>query len=349
MSTTRREFIRSVALATSAPLLDRVIPGCPAEQPAQTPSPDILYDNDGLIVHRGCDGGDTAQREGWYWFGLWIRQYILKDFSLDFSRPNEKAYARKLSSFDQVLRLLEPASDGIFYRHPKLPPWNNPYDKDWGFSRDQMIPLVAAMGVWGKTTELRRLWNALPQDVIGGTKHTFNGQWQTLLGQKTIYTGDDVKLGTINLFRRAWNEDPMTASDGNGGPGEDELAANVGIRLVAGNDRDNTGDDLNLIVMLLMSILRSPSATSTAAVNLYAKNRPISYGSFLETYYSKYQFHPDDTEKHMADLIDKGIAGGWKTDSSRVYGAVRWYQRAESGANPKLAELYRPIVSRYLE
>ena len=47
--------------------------------------------------------------------------------------------------------------------------------------------------------------------------------------------------------------------------------------------------------------------------------------------------------------MDQGIASGWKTDSSRVYGAVRWYQRAESGANPKLAELYRPIIRAYLE
>jgi hypothetical protein len=337
---TRRDFIRDLAVVTSAPFLDRLAPGCPAEQPAQTPSPDILYDSDGLIVHRGCDGGDTAQREGWYWFGLWIRQNVLKD---PWTVP-------RTLTFPEVLRLLEPASDGVFYRHPKLPPWNNPYDKQWGFSRDQMIPLVAAMGVWGKTTELRRLWNALPQDVIGGTKHTFNGEWKTLLGQKTVYTGDDVKLATINLFRRAWNEDPMPASDGNGTPGEDELAANVGIRLAASaSDRDNTGDDLNLTVMLLMSILRFPSKISSAAVNLYAKNRPISYGSFLDTYYQQFGFHQNDSKDLMASRIDQGIAKGWKTDSSRVYGAIRWYQRAESGANPKLSELYRPIVRAFLE
>jgi hypothetical protein len=344
MGTTRREFIRNVGVATTAPLLDRLTPGCPTEQPPETPSPGILYDSDGLIVHRGCDGGDTAQREGWYWFGLWIRQNKLQDLS----DTDKKAYSRKLT-FSEVLRLLEPAGDGIFYRHPKLPPWNNPYDKQWGFSRDQMIPLVAAMGVWGMTSELRRLWNALPQDVLGGTKHTFNGEWQTFLGQQTIYTGDDVKLGTINLFRRAWNEDPMPASDGSGEPGEKELAANVGIRLVAAQDRDNTGDDLNLIVMQLMSILRFPSMISTAAGALYAKNRPVSYGSFLDHYYKQFGFHQSDSKDLMAHRIDQGITSGWTTDSSRVYGAVRWYQRAESGANPKLAELYRPIVRAYLE
>src|SRR2546427_3621195 len=39
---------------------------------------DIFYDEHGLIVHKGTDGkfdgGDTAQREGWYWLGVWIRQ-----------------------------------------------------------------------------------------------------------------------------------------------------------------------------------------------------------------------------------------------------------------------------------
>src|ERR1700722_6650677 len=345
MSATRREFIRNAALAAPSPFFYRVLPGCAKVPSGQGQSPDIYYDSDGLIVHRGCDGGDTAQREGWYWFGLWIRQNILTDSS----KYDPWVIPRKLT-FSEVLQLLEPAGDGVFYRHPKLPPWNNPYDKQWGFSRDQMIPLVAAMGVWGKTAELRRLWNALPQDVIGGTKHTFNGQWQTFLGQKTVYTGDDVKFATINLFRRAWNEDPMLASDGNGTPGEDELAGNVGIRLAASaNDRDNTGDDLNLIVMLLMSILRFPSKISTAAINVYAKNRPVSYGSFLDTYYKRFGFHQDDSEELMANRMDQGIKSGWTTDSSRIYGAIRWYQRAETGANPKLAELYRPIVRSYLE
>jgi hypothetical protein len=84
-------------------------------------------------------------------------------------------------TFDQVLRLLEPKGDGVFYRHPKLPPWNKPHDKEWGFSRDQMTPLVAAMGVWGKTAEIRRLWDALPEDFLG--KHSFNGDWRNFLGQ----------------------------------------------------------------------------------------------------------------------------------------------------------------------
>src|SRR5262249_31854850 len=155
------------------------------------------------------------------------------------------------------------------------------------------LPMVAAMGVWGHTIEARRLWNKLPQDPLGGTKHTFNGEWQSLLGQHLYYTGDPVVLSSINLFRRAWNEDPMKGSDGNGQSGENDLEANVGVRLnAASKDPDDTGDDLNLIVMLLMSLVRFHSNTSVFAANWYAKNRPVSYGSFLGEYRAKYGIDP---------------------------------------------------------
>ena len=192
MTVTRRDFLNQTAIAASSLLLSRAS----RDEFHHIPKThdlcsELFCDQDGLIVHRGLgpdhrDGGDTAQREGWYWFGVWIRQNKLND---------PWNVSRRLT-FPEVIRLLEPDSDGVFYRHPKLAPWNNPYDKQWGFSRDQMIPLVAAMGVWGMTTELRRLWNALPQDPVGGTKHTFNGQWETRWAENNLYgrrrkRGDD--------------------------------------------------------------------------------------------------------------------------------------------------------------
>src|SRR5438034_11091136 len=72
---------------------------------------DIYFDNDGLIVHKDAqgniDGGDTAQREGWYWFGIWLRQ----------NTPGAAPWkpSRNLN-FEQVLKLLEPKRDGVFYR-----------------------------------------------------------------------------------------------------------------------------------------------------------------------------------------------------------------------------------------
>ena len=304
----------------------------------------IYYDADGLIVHRGNDGGDTAQREGWYWFGVWVLEHVLHD---PWTTP-------RTLTFPQVLRLLEPNGDGVFYRHPKLPPWNNPHAKDFGFSRDQMIPLVAAMGVWGATDALHRLWNALPQDPVGGTKHTFNGPWIEIFGKKIAHQGDIVGPMTINLFRRAWNEDPMPAADHNGPGGELELLANVGVRLqAAAKDMDDTGDDLNLIVMLIMSMLRFPTDIARQAVQHY-KQRPLSYGSYLGAYRKVYGV---DTSVPPGDIIGRMNAGihampptaPWPPNSAAAYGAVRWYHRPEVGANPLLAKLYASIIHRYFE
>jgi hypothetical protein len=211
-----------------------------------------------------------------------------------------------------------------------------------------MTPLVAAMGLYGLTNELRRLWNALPQDVIGGTKHTFNGEWQVVLGQKTVFTGDIVGPAAINLFRRAWTEDPMQAGDGNGKYGEDELAANVDLRIrSAAKDRDDTGDDLNLIVMLLASTQRFPTPVSKDAIRRYATNRPDSYGSYLGAYRRQYGADVGADARVMRDRMDAGIAEGWSKDVSPVFGAVRWYHRIEAGANPQLADLYAPILDLF--
>jgi hypothetical protein len=311
------------------------------------PVPPIYYDADGLIVHKGgaghtiIDGGDTAQREGWYWVGVWIRKEILRD---PWPQP-------RTLTFPEVIHLLEPAGDGIFYRHPKLPPWNNPYDKAFGFSRDQMTPLVAAMGLWGLIEPLRRLWNALPQDPVGGVKHTFNGEWQTILGKRVAYTGDIVGPASINHFRRSWNEDPSTSSDGNGAAGDAELASNVGLKLDGVlRDRDDTGDDLNLIVMLLTAALRFPSTTTRQASQTYGQRRLASYGSFARAYETAYRTNILDRGALTSDereKLERGISSGWTPDASPVYGAVRWYHRAGTGANPALALLYEPIVARY--
>jgi hypothetical protein len=329
---TRRQAIAmggTIAAWAATPLGARSAPSECSSQP-------IYYDSDGLIVHENLDGGDTAQREGWYWLGVWIRQNVLKEPWL---------IPRRLT-FPEVISLLEPNKDGVFFRHPKLTPWNNPYSKQFGFSRDQLVPMVAAMGVWNLFDPIHRLWNALPQDVVGGTKHSFNGDWVKVFGQKTVYTGDIISPATVNLFKRAWNEKP------NDQFGEEELLGNSKLKIPpAENNRDDVGNDLNHIVMLLMSIIRYSTDISASATTLYAKDRLFSYGSFLSAYRSAYDvsiecvpFTPDARAK-----FDAGIANGWKSDASRIYGTVRWYHRKGAGANPMLAELYAPIVHAYFE
>lgn len=343
----RREFLGVSTLGTAAAFL---IPRRSwAEPPDASDDQPIYYDSDGLIVHRGNDGGDTAQREGWYWLGVWIREHVL----------HEPWPVPRALTFQEVFRLLEPQQDGVFYRHPKLPPWNNPHSKKHGLSRDQTIPLVAAMGVWGAHDALRRLWNALPQDPVGGTKHTFNGDWITAFGHRLAHEGDIVGPMTINLFRRAWGENPMESSDGNGPGGELELLANVGVRIAAAaRDRGDTGDDLNLIVMLLMAMLCFSTDTAREAVQRY-KERPLSYGSYMGAYRREYGVDMDASRDKMIRRMNEGIVPPprpgepsrqpWLPDAGPASGAVRWYHRPETGANPLLWALYEPIIKRYLE
>ncbi len=339
MLVSRRQFVQSAAAMSCATLVGRARAQTPA---ALARFPPIYYYN-GLITHRGDgngrDGGDTAQREGWYWLAEWIRTYILHD-TWPIARPE---------TYEVVMNRLEPAKNGVFYRNPDLAPWNNPFSSELGFSRDQMMACVGAMAVHGDVERLRRLWNALPQDVLFGTKHSFNGRWIGPFGWHSIYTGDVVTPMTINAFRRAWNEDPAKASDGNGDSGDFELEKNVDIRIRAGSDKDNTGDDLNMIVMLILAALRHPSDRTRSATTRYARNRPLSYGSFLGAYREQYGYAAGVSTDEMRIRMDRGIAGGWQPDrASPALGAVRWYHRQESGGNPLLAELYAPLIQRYI-
>ena len=104
----------------------------------------VCTDNRGLIVQSDGDQGDTAQREGWAWFGNWVLGAQLKQQQL----------ALPLS-FADTIKLLEIDQSGIFRRHPDK--WNDPND----FSRDQQTPLVAAMGVWKRNAPLERLYHRM--------------------------------------------------------------------------------------------------------------------------------------------------------------------------------------------
>ncbi|MES1240665.1 MAG: hypothetical protein ABUT39_03505 [Acidobacteriota bacterium] len=470
---------------------------------------EIHFDEQGLIVHvnrRGKrNGGDTAQREGWYWLGVWIRANV----------PGLEPWPHKRErTFEEVLNLLEPKHDGVFVRHPTDPEWNDPYRKDNGTSRDQLEPLVAAMGVWGQHERIRRLWHALPVSVLG--KHAFNGKFtlknkdvdltkldvlkllpeckeptdESLCGQKTsctdefkqkdcslkeaggcqldvkkckktikrkpcsfcpereepnpdypkcmeknarrvkehqecvakwaaenarrrreydlcqtdnvqrrmeaqrrkvtcqaqelvecqakrylmaeycantyAHSGDLILPSTVNLFRRAMEEDPLSQHSKLDMPavpvltrsllrelgsraqigdlGEHDLYVQAKLRGICGKlDATDTSDDLNLIVKLLIGRLPHlhPTDRSLAAGAVYGTERPHTYGSYFDTYIDHYGEDWTDLEERMAEGVS---IRGWKPSTMAHVGAVRWYHRPSKGANPRLAELYRPIL-----
>lgn len=277
--------------------------------------PALKRDKYALIVQADGDGGDTAQREGFVWFGLFIRR------KMGLADP---AYVNLKLSFEETIDLLEVNRSGEFRRHPDQTQWWSDPKK---FSRDQQIPIVAAMGAWRLTAPLERLWQA------------------TVKRGRVCQNGDAVGVDHYNLFQRArgpeFEIDPL---------GELQLlgmAASIMARKL-----DDVSDDLNHIVALCASTLVNPTRTARKAIRAYLEARPITYGSYLQRYYAKYGATVPDLSVQK-DRIQGWIDQGVKKvppdpNCSAVLGALRWYFRPETGGNPAIAELYRPIVDEYL-
>jgi hypothetical protein len=141
---------------------------------------------EGLIMHDNADFGDTAQREGWYWLGSWI-------LANELHQPWTDSPPRVLG-FDDVERKLEPEQNGIFVRAPGKDPYGRATAADsnenHGMTRDQLVPLIAALSVHARQDALQRLWYALPEDLLG--KHDFQGHWHDFLTGTDSWTSDPV-------------------------------------------------------------------------------------------------------------------------------------------------------------
>jgi hypothetical protein len=381
------------------------------------------FGRDGLIVHDGADFGDTAQREGWYWLGVWIRQNRLH-------KPWADNPPRVLT-FDAVLKKLEPAGDGVFVRAPGKDPFGRAADGhiNHGTTRDQLVPLIAAMAVRGKHAELQRLWEALPEDILG--KHDFQGHWHdsmdggdsftadpcaeirnhrcsqsdavaraACMAQKAAdlntcqtkklsgvlrFTGDPLPPMAYNLFvragvnptgispvtRKAVSADGFTAGEVYLKGSIDVLRHQATGEVPCGSQSvpdklDCVDQDMNTMVMLWMSRYTRSTAISEAAIASY-RSRAHSYGSYFGAYCAA--FGPLATKERCAsgdrtccedkrclndllfDRMKAGIATGWAPDGAGIgpYGAVRWYQRWTTGANPGLAVLWEPIFQDVLK
>jgi len=264
-------------------------------------------DEYGLIVQKDLDGGDTAQREGFVWTGLWFREHILKD-----------PWPDKLPiSFEEAIDLLEINKSGLFRRHPNPTKWwSDPAE----FSRDQQTPIVAAMGLWGLQAPLDRLWE---KTIERGNKC-----------QNADVVGPEQK----NLFLRLISNEAEAI-------GEFTLSLMVPTIIARANSNwDDVGDDLNFIVLLLVASQKAPTETSEAIRKAYSGSRPVNYGCYLEAYRHRYHDDFNASKEVMIARIKEGINIGWNPDCSPIIGALRWYFREESGGNPDIAEIYKPII-----
>ena len=281
--------------------------GC-APSTEQTDEDLIYFDQAGLPVQRDCDGGDTAQRVGWMWLGIYLRSRLGRPWHI--SPPID---------FARMLSLIEPHQDGLFIRHPVK--WNDPND----FSRDQSMPLIASMGLLGTPQPLSRMWSGV------------------LARRYRFQNGDLCAPEHVNLFNRARRLSPKTL-------GDLQLVGSSVARTALGLNMDDVGDDLNHIVSLILARFRAPTSLVDLAIRIYARHRPHSFGSYLGSYRKAYGSAYDTPHAVMTARIDAGIGSGWQPDKnvSPVFGAVRWYFRRETSGSPALAELYGPIIRRWL-
>jgi hypothetical protein len=215
---------------------------------------EIYFDQNGLIVQRNVnggngDGGDTAQREGWAWFGKYIREN-----KLAVANPWQVSLPINLQ---QTLTLLEKDTTGKFRRHPTQPQHSDPA----AFSRDQLTPLLAAMSVWGDTARLTRSRDAL-------SYCSFPAPFKCVQDTRDL-AGADI----LNIYHRGLGEtlDPVQdANNFNQIDGDILLLGGVIVRLIqAQANPDDVGDDLNLVVQLLLSNLVNPTAVSRLARRVY--------------------------------------------------------------------------------
>lgn len=167
----------------------------------------VKYDNNGLIVQADLDGGDTAGREGDYWF----YQGLKKDPQVN---PTE---------FDRVLKLLQ-VRPGVFIRNPIR--YNDPKD----FSRDQQTSIILALGEmekydvlktllgnqlrnfglypngdiatpedWGLYIRAFKAWYLYPALLVGDTFMLANSLIRLYKGKNTDDVSDDVNHTLILL------------------------------------------------------------------------------------------------------------------------------------------------------
>ncbi len=273
------------------------------------------FDQLGLIVQSNCDGGDTAQREGMYWFGTWMWQN-----NLGLGRFGG---TRQLN-FERVLNYLEDGKTGRFRRHPTQT--QNGYNLPEKTSRDQLIPLIAAMGVYRDFQRLDRL--------------------RDRIHQKFYFVNSDWLLFFDEYLKRALDRDLQFGGE------TDKVILDKAVDFRLGElrrkqDMDDVGDDLNLIMQLALAAVRRGEKIAAIRAR-YSRDRPKNWGVYLTRYRAEFRDNLNANKDTMIDRIRTGInRHGWKPDCTGVLGAMKWYFREEEGGNPGIVTLYKPILARY--
>lgn len=200
----------------------------------------MFTDKNGLIVQSNGDGGDTAQRTGFYFA---VRQLKLRLGLNCLPMPD------KLANFSAALCFLI-NNQGLLIRNPIK--YDYPFDKDFGTSRDQTTPMIIACGLGGYVASVKMI---SPRGII-----------------PRYPNGDVASPDNLNQIRRALGKSPRFL-------GDSWAMGGAFIRCAqAKRNPDDVGDDLNCFLGLAFSAIISPTATSLEALKIYLSERPTNFG-----------------------------------------------------------------------
>jgi hypothetical protein len=275
----------------------------------------------GLIVHEDGNGGDTAQREGMYWLAKWF--YANRLLALNGKPPARlpefQPWRAAKVEVPRILGLLQ-REPGVFVRHPSDPQYNRPEQ----MSRDNLVPLIAMMGVFGQRQALSNMYDRMERKL--GIFGTLNKDNLDFFRQMIRRARDQAVQETLDHF----------ILDG---------AVDAGICCAL--DGDKVGKDLNLMIQLLLPEALQGKNYVAAIRKRYVDDRPANYGIYLTAYYGHHRPELGLAKHEQIRRIEAGINAGWNPDCTNAFGALKWYFRYESGGNWGMPNLFKPIYDTY--
>ncbi len=266
-------------------------------------------DKYGLPVQADGDANDQLQRIGMI---LTAAAIIDKD---ELANRLEVTCIRAIQIDMEILQ----PSPGIFLRHVNGDPKT--------VSADQ---LIAILGFFTMSGVIFYIWPMFKQMMkrFGFAQNTKDGLDGKGNEGKTKMP-DFMLIRALPLFLRAhWCLYPILLLS-------DALLVLSALSAVGPVWKDGGGfktrspddvDDNNTILTLSVCRVRFPTPLVLFAVWIFAKLRPWNHGCVgrAEEAFPLYSYKP-------------------------VYGALRWYHRAEAGGNPEIAEMWKPICERYFQ
>lgn len=271
----------------------------------------MYLDHWGLIVQKDFDGGDTLHRHG----SLALVQAIAARKGLAVPDKPGRPHPRPWRDAQKVFEV----RPGIYRRHPDPHKW---YSNPDTTSRDQLVPTLIALGLWGMRRELFRLQSKI---VLRGLfAQNIYRNWEPVENQKKKIP--DTFIAALGILIRGWGlwalplYPVLVVLDAIDFLGQaiELIPIHVTDEWKVRRKDPSDADDMNTVNKHLQALIVLPTPFSWAARKIYSKFRMKTLGT-----------------------LEMG-------EPNRVMGALVYYNRAgDANGNPEIAEAYRPLVEKY--